>query len=86
MSDQIPVYRPKEIPTAGTVKLPANWQGTRCGHNFPFLNCPYESCGARELYNALAAIVEPDGTALNTHHRVIYAARAALAKARGEAA
>lgn len=40
---------------------------------------------APELYDALAAIVEPDGVAsLYTHHTVIYAARRVLRQARGE--
>lgn len=39
-------------------KLPANWHGSRCGHNFEIASCPYDGCAARALYEALHKIIE----------------------------
>src|SRR5690348_3892814 len=38
--------------------LPANWQGDRCGHNYPIKKCPYEGCQARENLAELTALRE----------------------------
>ena len=75
--------------------LPANWQGDRCGHNYPVLKCPYHGCLARELYDALVDISEmlwsrPDITAKlhplmgPAENAVFDACSAATAKVRGE--
>lgn len=71
-------------------RLPANWHGSRCGHNFEILACPYDGCVARELYEALVAqrTWQVAIATVGCHPRVgadaAELADAALAKARGE--
>jgi hypothetical protein len=69
-------------------KLPANWHGERCGHNYPILKCPYDDCVARELYDCLEVLVSKirDGSlsADLTGTPVLMMAQATLAKARGD--
>jgi len=54
-------------PATDRARLPANWHGDRCGHNFTILACPYDGCIARELYEVMCGLfADAESTAKNS--------------------